>query len=1006
MPHKESYKCPVSPCSCEYQVKQTLFQHVNLHLSSNISIPASFLNEYDRFVCNHCNKNYSIKRRHVCSESIQSSSVSISTSDESNTRDASCPTSSHSDPSGSSEDGKKRLLADFESFRRGSVIYRIPKASRTQVAFALCTLVNVVCETNTIDSWRNLLRFPSHCLRKPNDQKHRQGPLSKIINRRVAEYLSDPSALLEIPKNSTSKRKDNASKTDRTKLAQRKIEKGDIKGAVRIISSDEQLCADSEETLRKLIEKHPAAHPNRSFPEEPSSQMADGALNCTDAQVRRAILSFAAGSASGPDLLEPQHLKDLIAKSGGEAANKLIVALTRLCNFMLAGKVPEEVVPFVYGASLFALSKANADVRPIAIGCVYRRLVGKLAARFGFSLLKDLFYPHQMGVGAPKGAETIVHTVRNRLLSNFESNTPFFMLKIDFKNAFNTIRRDVVLGEMKNQAPCLFPFTWQLYSSNTNLFYGDHVIASAEGMQQGDPLGPLGFSLAINGLITKLKSDLNCWYLDDGCLLGSFQDVQDDFNAILRNQDSFGLAINSSKCEIFDPFSLRSDDSNVFENARVLSTANASLLGSPLFFDSAKCLFLEKLQQMKTFVQRLIDLDSHYAFYLLKNCFSLPKFLYILRCFPFYDCSQLLLQFDDLQRQALEHIINCSLSPVSHQQCFLPSCLGGLGIRRATDIALPAFLASRHSVAKAMSDLLQQGMVTNDLEEALLRWENKCPDAVQPTDASRFTQKAWDKPIFQRQYDELLSCVTSDSAKARLLASASPGASAWLTPPPLPTLGLKLSNEQLRIAIALRLGAPICAPNRCKCGTTVDSLGTHGLSCKFNAGRLARHTEANDIIRRALVSAGLPAVLEPHGLCRDDGKRPDGMTLTPWSNGRPLVWDFTCTDTLATSNLPFSRQEGGKLASFAEQRKKKKYTTLSREFTFVPVAVETLGAWGQEGDLLIRAIGKRISEATGETRATNFLRQRLSLAVQRGNAASILSCLPKSSDFNEIYFFT
>lgn len=60
--------------------------------------------------------------------------------------------------------------------------------------------------------------------------------------------------------------------------------------------------------------------------------------------------------------------------------------------------------------------------------------------------------------------------------------------------------------------------------------------------------------------------------------------------------------------------------------------------------------------------------------------------------------------------------------------------------------------------------------------------------------------------------------MTTDRAKGRLLASASPGASTWLTPPPLPMLGLKLNNEQLRIAIALRLGTPICAPHRCKYG--------------------------------------------------------------------------------------------------------------------------------------------------------------------------------------------
>ena len=44
----------------------------------------------------------------------------------------------------------------------------------------------------------------------------------------------------------------------------------------------------------------------------------------------------------------------------------------------------------------------------------------------------------------------------------------------------------------------------------------------------------------------------------------------------------------------------------------------------------------------------------------------------------------------------------------------------------------------------------------------------------------------------------------------------------------------------------------------------------------------------NETIRRALVSGGVPAVLEPVGVCRDDGKRPDGMSLIPWRRGLPL----------------------------------------------------------------------------------------------------------------------
>jgi len=40
---------------------------------------------------------------------------------------------------------------------------------------------------------------------------------------------------------------------------------------------------------------------------------------------------------------------------------------------------------------------------------------------------------------------------------------------------------------------------------------------------------------------------------------------------------------------------------------------------------------------------------------------------------------------------------------------------------------------------------------------------------------------------------------------------------------------------------------------------------------------------------------------------RTDGKRPDGLalidTLLPWANGRCLLWDFTCSHTLAASSF-------------------------------------------------------------------------------------------------------
>ena len=87
------------------------------------------------------------------------------------------------------------------------------------------------------------------------------------------------------------------------------------------------------------------------------------------------------------------------------------------------------------------------------------------------------------------------------------------------------------------------------------------------------------------------------------------------------------------------------------------------------------------------------------------------------------------------------------------------------------------------------------------------------------------------------------------------------------------------------------------------CGQDVDQYATHGLSCRWSQERHSRHGEINDIIYRSLVSAKVPSRLEPTGLRGLDGKRPDGMTIIPWSRGRLLVWDATCCDVFTASHI-------------------------------------------------------------------------------------------------------
>ena len=204
--------------------------------------------------------------------------------------------------------------------------------------------------------------------------------------------------------------------------------------------------------------------------------------------------------------------------------------------------------------------------------------------------------------------------------------------------------------------------------------------------------------------------------------------------------------------------------------------------------------------------------------------------------------------------------------------------------------------------------------------------------------------RVWDAPKIEATFNLIFDCASNQQASARLRAVAVAESGAWLHALPISSLGLRMDDESIRIAVGLRLGVPLCRPHLCvSCGADVDELGTHGLSCRFSKGRHSRHAAVNDTIKRSLEAAKVPCHLEPTGLYRSDGKRPDGATLVPWKRGRVLVWDATCPDTLAPSHSSLANREAGAVAADAEHRKQQKYAHLDGSLFLSPLQWRCLG---------------------------------------------------------------
>ena len=83
--------------------------------------------------------------------------------------------------------------------------------------------------------------------------------------------------------------------------------------------------------------------------------------------------------------------------------------------------------------------------------------------------------------------------------------------------------------------------------------------------------------------------------------------------------------------------------------------------------------------------------------------------------------------------------------------------------------------------------------------------------------------------------------------------------------------------------------------------------------------------------------------------------------------------------------------DAGTAANSAEERKGRNYVAFAEAHQFEPITVETMGVYGGSIGVILRAIGRRLIEATGEPREAKWFRRNLAIAIQRGNAFGILS---------------
>ena len=592
------------------------------------------------------------------------------------------------------------------------------------------------------------------------------------------------------------------------------------------------LAPNNAETWKLLVAKHPEC----PCPSVPNLPPVDTVLP-HDFNLKAVLRSFPKLTSAGPSGLRIQHIIDA---SEVPLQTPILQSLRAIINLLAAGRAPSEVSTFLAGGSLTALNKSKPgsplDVRPIAVGESLRRLTSKCLCAVVKGKAAEFFKPHQFGVACSNGAEKIAHGLR-ACVNKYWLDDDFVVLKVDMKNAFNLVSREAILSECSKHFPELLPWATWCYSQHPILWHPMGSLHSEQGVQQGDPLGPLLFSLVLNKVVSEITANSVCadlsyhaWYLDDGVLAGPRSAVLQALSIMQEIGPPNGLIVNFHKCEIFSKH-----DVSLFPPEMKRSThPNIVILGIPIG-DKAFCstFISEKHEEAKALLLKLEEVsavDPHVAFSLLRQCAGFCKLAHLARGTPPSQAISALEAFDHKIQSTFSKCTVVDTSNQAWQQAELSLGRGGLGMRSL----------SRHSPAAYIASLSSSGagpLSQEHLIHAVELFNSLVPssDAISFEEmlTSPINQKVLSNKIDSHLFNVLLE-QSSPADRARLLSVSSPHAASWVSVIPSEGLGLHLQPSEFQVAIKWWLGLDTSGGSICPLcpGKVLDPLGHHALTCK------------------------------------------------------------------------------------------------------------------------------------------------------------------------------
>ena len=205
----------------------------------------------------------------------------------------------------------------------------------------------------------------------------------------------------------------------------------------------------------------------------------------------------------------------------------------------------------------------------MASGTSFRRLVSKTLARQFMTVVEETCAPFQFALSTRAGTDCVGHAIRAATDADHEAT----VLSIDGVGAYDHVHRSAMLSkllEVPSLQP-LMPFVRAAYTEPTPYKWQDdeghrHDIEQHESGEQGDPLMPLLFSLAIHNALAAVKEELEAGemlfaFLDDIYVFSRSDRTRPIYNLLAEKLHlQAGIQLHASKTRTWNKSGTRPPD--------------------------------------------------------------------------------------------------------------------------------------------------------------------------------------------------------------------------------------------------------------------------------------------------------------------------------------------------------------------------------------------------------------------------------------------------------------